>query len=208
MTRVFIYDRAGLGNSKPSAQPRTSKQMVRELHMLLSEAAIGPPYVLVGHSFGGLNMMLYASRFPHEVVGLVLIDTPHSAWIDRLEEILSPAQMRAFRAGGVNNREGVSYRRRKLSGRQVQNSPPLPNVPFIALFAGFEGRPTKWPEGWPTEALDRLLNELQRDLAAKTPQGRMIVAERSGHYIHHHEPQLVVEAIREVIQKARKHDIP
>src|SRR6185437_9629940 len=69
------YDRAGYGWSETaSGAPRTSQQIVTELHLLLAHAQIHGPYVLVGHSFGGLNMRLYAYRYPAEVVGMVLLD--------------------------------------------------------------------------------------------------------------------------------------
>lgn len=205
-TQVFVYDRAGLGSSKASAQPRTSGQMVRELHLLLLQGQLHPQYVLVGHSFGGLNMLLFASQYPDDIAGIVLIDTPHPAWIDHLERILSPIQRKAFRAGGANNREGVTYRRRKLSGRQVQTSGTLPDVPMVAIFAGFGGRQTKWPEGWPTEPLNKVLGELQAELASRTPQGKLVIAQESGHYIHHHDPELIVDVIYEVVEKARRKD--
>lgn len=74
-TRVCVYDRAGYGWSEVGPMPRTSQQIVAELHALLANADIPGPYVLVGHSFGGLNMTFYASQYPDEVVGLVLLDT-------------------------------------------------------------------------------------------------------------------------------------
>lgn len=77
-TRVCIYDRSGLGWSDPNLKiPRTIQQSVDELHALLAEAEIEPPYILVGHSLGGGNMQLYASQYPEEVVGLVLVDSVH-----------------------------------------------------------------------------------------------------------------------------------
>src|SRR5918993_4763941 len=72
-TRVCTYDRAGMGWSDPGPQPRTSRQIVSELHTLLGNAGIEGPYVLVGHSFGGVNMQLYASRHPDEVAGMVVV---------------------------------------------------------------------------------------------------------------------------------------
>jgi pimeloyl-ACP methyl ester carboxylesterase len=72
--RVVSYDRAGLGWSELGPMPRTADRMVDELHTLLERAAISPPYVLVGHSFGGLTMPLFAARFPHEIAGVVLVD--------------------------------------------------------------------------------------------------------------------------------------
>ena len=74
-TRVCSYDRAGYGWSETAPNtPRTSQQIVTELHSLLTHAKINGPYVLVGHSIGGLNMRLYAYRYPAEVVGMVLLD--------------------------------------------------------------------------------------------------------------------------------------
>ncbi|MBD2292933.1 alpha/beta hydrolase [Anabaena sphaerica FACHB-251] len=77
ISRVCIYDRAGYGSSQSSNKPRTSEQIVKELHILLQKAEIEPPYVLVGNSFGSYNMRLYAHLFPEEVVGMVLTDGLH-----------------------------------------------------------------------------------------------------------------------------------
>jgi pimeloyl-ACP methyl ester carboxylesterase len=74
--RVCTYDRAGMGWSDPGDQPRTSQQIVKELHTLLGNAGVVEgPYVLVGHSFGGTNMQVYASHYPDEVAGMVLVDS-------------------------------------------------------------------------------------------------------------------------------------
>jgi len=72
--RVVSYDRAGLGWSDLGPMPRTAQRIVDELHELLQSAAIAPPYILVGHSFGGLIMPLFSARFPAEVAGVVLVD--------------------------------------------------------------------------------------------------------------------------------------
>jgi pimeloyl-ACP methyl ester carboxylesterase len=74
-TQAVSFDRAGLGWSESSPFPRTSKQIVQELHTLLINAHIPKPYVLVGHSFGGINVQLYAATYPDEVLGLVLVDS-------------------------------------------------------------------------------------------------------------------------------------
>lgn len=75
-TRVCAYDRAGLGWSEgnPASEPRTSQQIVRELHALLTNTGIPGPYVLVGLSAGGMHVQMYASQYPDEVLGLVLVD--------------------------------------------------------------------------------------------------------------------------------------
>lgn len=75
--RVCSYDRAGMGWSETGPHPRTSERIVQELHTLLEEANVPGPYVLVGHSFGGYNVRLFAHEYPNEVAGLVLVDAAH-----------------------------------------------------------------------------------------------------------------------------------
>lgn len=77
ITKVCMYDRAGYGWSQSSWKPRTSQQIVKELHVLLNKANIQPPYILLGDSFGSYNMRLYAHLYPEEVVGIVLTDGLH-----------------------------------------------------------------------------------------------------------------------------------
>ena len=84
-SQTCIYDRAGLGFSDPSRRAGTSSHMVDDLHRLLRAAHIAPPYVLVGHSMGGLNVRLYADRFRNEVAGMVLVDPTHEDGIRRID---------------------------------------------------------------------------------------------------------------------------
>ena len=76
-TRVCSYDRAVYGWSDPSPAPRTSLQIAKELKALLQSATIPGPYVLVGHSFGGYNVRVFASQYPKDVAGMVLVDSSH-----------------------------------------------------------------------------------------------------------------------------------
>ena len=73
-TRVISYDRAGLGWSDGGQEPRDASRLINELHALLAEKKIDPPYILVGHSFGGVTMPLFATSYANEVAGIVLID--------------------------------------------------------------------------------------------------------------------------------------
>ena len=74
-TRVCSYDRAGMGWSEMGPEPRDARQISSELHTLLSKAGVEGPYVLVGHSFGGMYMQTYAARYPDEVAGVALVDS-------------------------------------------------------------------------------------------------------------------------------------
>jgi len=93
-TRVCSYDRGGLGWSDPSPHPRTSKAIAEELHTLLQRAGVAGPFVLAGHSFGGMNVRMYARLFPTEVAGVVLVDSVHPDQVRRR----SPEDMKAIAA--------------------------------------------------------------------------------------------------------------
>jgi pimeloyl-ACP methyl ester carboxylesterase len=112
-TRVCSYDRAGLGYSEPSDQPRTSKVIAAELHALLRAAGITSPYVLVGHSMAGYDVRLYASSYPSQVVGMVLVDASHPDQENRF-----PAEMKGLE-GSWSPRTGVHQVHDAL-----RNSPP------------------------------------------------------------------------------------
>src|SRR2546423_6215448 len=80
--RTVSYDRAGIGQSESGPRPRAAKQIAQELHVALQKAGIVPPYVLVGHSFGGIYVRVFADMYPTEVAGLVLIDPSQEAFDD------------------------------------------------------------------------------------------------------------------------------
>ena len=77
-TRVCVYDRAGRGWSEPADNPQDAIQIATDLHTLLQRADVPGPYVLAGHSFGGLYVLTYAARYPDEVAGMVLIDATNT----------------------------------------------------------------------------------------------------------------------------------
>ena len=86
-TRVCAFDRAGRGWSERASEPRDARQITGELHALLEGAGIGQgPYVLVGHSFGGLYTQAYAARYPDEVAGVVLVESSYPEQFSHLPE--------------------------------------------------------------------------------------------------------------------------
>jgi pimeloyl-ACP methyl ester carboxylesterase len=82
--RVVSYDRAGFGWSDPSPKPRTSENIAEELHTLLHNANIPAPYLLVGHSFAGINARIFANKYPDEVMGVILVDSSHENQLQTL----------------------------------------------------------------------------------------------------------------------------
>jgi pimeloyl-ACP methyl ester carboxylesterase len=88
-TRTVAFDKAGIGFSDPGPMPRTAAAIVEDLRAALSAAGFGPPYLLVGHSAGGLQMRLFAFRYPQEVVGMVMVDSSSEHQDRRIDEVRS-----------------------------------------------------------------------------------------------------------------------
>ncbi len=204
-TRVVSYDRpnTSAGASDPAPTPRTAADAVADLHALLSKAAVPGPYVLVGHSVGGLFVRLYASTYPDEVAGLVLVDASHEDQEERRRAMVSPelfaAEQQAIQGG---NPEGIDLAASFAQVRAARASTPLRPMPLVVLSAG-EIDPALFPPGWPMATEARLWNELQEDLAGLVLGGRHIVAQKSSHYIMQSQPDLVAAAIRHVVAAVR-----
>ena len=92
-SRVCIYDRAGLGNSDPTTHNQTHRQIALDIHNLLARAGIATPLVVVGHSLGGINVRTYASMYPKEVVGMVLVDSAHEEQFTKMN-VLVPDEIK------------------------------------------------------------------------------------------------------------------
>lgn len=199
LTRVCAYDRAGLGKSETGPKPRTSERIVGELRELLVRARVRPPYVLVGHSFGGLNVRLFASRNPDGVAGLVLVDATPEDYPEMEATLHSPSErekMRTSRAiappAFTDELLGMA-----ASAASVRAAHVASRLPVVILTAAHRGSSPAFRSAW---------TALQRRMAAAFPNGRQIVAERSDHYIQFDEPELIVSAIREIVAAARERD--
>ena len=203
LTRVCLFDRAGRGKSDPApTTPRTCADMVADLRNLLHDASIPAPYVLVGNSLGGMNARLYAYQHPEEVAGLVLVDGSHQDQFTRSVEALpepgpdSPDSHKSFYhfwAGGgwmdpANNAENVDFVR---SGEQLRAIHSLGDLPVVVLASGAFLRQA------PT--MHEIWQDLQRDLANLSSNSVYSVVESSGHFIQRDRPEVVVDAIRRIL---------
>ena len=224
-TRVCAYDRPGTyafiddeifpSRSDAVAQPRTVPEMVDELHALLQAAEIPGPYVLAGHSWGGFMARLYAATYPDEVVGLVLVD----AYSELLEDVMPPEKWQALvrlnqELGSdvvhpipdYGDAESTGYGADNAVVREAVAASPLPPMP-LAVFA--HGKPFSLPAdapGSPPAELERYLLAANEAQAALVPNARFTVASESGHDIHQDQPELVIEAIRQVVAGVRNPD--
>ena len=195
-TRVCAYDRAGLGKSEAGPSPRTSERIVRELDELLRRAKVPGPYVLVGHSFGGLNVRLFASTHPEATAGLVLVDATPVDFPAREAEMRTAGERekaRTFRALAPAA-YGEEIDAMPASAVSVRQAPPPPPVPVRVLTAGHPGDSPAFRGTW---------LELQSRLAEEFPRARQVMAPDSGHYIQFDAPEVVVSAIRDVVGEVR-----
>jgi pimeloyl-ACP methyl ester carboxylesterase len=203
-TQVCSYDRGGIGRSDRTGTPRHSRQLVEDLHALLGAARIRPPYVLVGHSFGGLTCQLYARLYPDEVAGLVLVESSHPALIDRTRNCLTDEQWRAYReladpvGAGTTTIDDIEE-----SMRQVRAAGALPDIAFTVITGALRDPdpvPAEW--NWPQDEMRDIWYELQADLVAQAPHGKQVMAQ-CGHDVPTLQPAVVVDVIRDLVARIR-----
>lgn len=188
--RVCSYDRAGIGESEAAPAPRSAADTATDLHALLQNAGLPGPYILVGSSYGGLAVRLYAATYPESVAGLVLVDPLHEDYLDRLEAI-APAQHAALVDLLESIPEGIDF---AASAADIRAAGPLPDVPTVIITRGIGD----FPPLDPTRATEQLWQELERDLASSIPNARLVVADHSGHTVNRSQPELIVTAIQQV----------
>jgi pimeloyl-ACP methyl ester carboxylesterase len=214
-TRVCSYDHPNgpWSRSDPAPTPRTARDFVADLHTLLHVAGVPGPYVLAGHSNGGLFTQLYASTHPRQVAGLVLIDAVHPAYHQRrlamLKPLVPPEVWQALRQEAMTPQhrlldpERVDIWTSERQTRQALRRSPLHPMPLVVLA---HGRPED-PSAPFVEQDERLWRQLQRELAHLVPGGRLVIATNSGHDIQHQQPELVLDAIGDVVQAVRAGDL-
>ncbi len=199
-TRVCSYDRAGLGQSDSAGGVPTSQTASDDLHSLLSAAGIAGPVVLVGHSYGGLNVQLYAAQHPENTAGVILVDSLQPDNLVRAAEILGEQAMSALMRGLQGNPEGVDV---AASFDQVRAAGDLGGLPLTVITAG---RPNLPP------FIDRKIGqrlagswlESQRELVRLSSAGVQVIAEESGHCVQCDQPNLVADVIRRMVEVARE----
>jgi pimeloyl-ACP methyl ester carboxylesterase len=212
VTGVCAYDRANagdrpgsVGRSDHAAKPRTAADLVGDLRDLLAAAGVPAPRVLVGHSFGALLIRLYAYRYPDEVAGLVLVDGAHEDYENRLRRLVRPRGLAGRQRYNAfdHDPEDVDLVSLCTEVHVARDKDPLLTMPMVVLAHGRAFAASEFRPGWPVEAHEDLWRELQEDLADLAPTARLMIANLSGHYIHQDQPDLVVEAIRQVVAAVR-----
>jgi pimeloyl-ACP methyl ester carboxylesterase len=217
-TRACSYDRAGMGYSDPGPRPRTARRLARELSDLIDRGSLGP-VVLVGASSGGFSVRVFASEYSERAAGLVLVDASHEdqshevpgmapfvPWLSSLGILrlagvsfgrspgsLAPAvrqyaQATSFRAAGYQAAadEIIHFEESAAEVRSLRRVLPIP----VVVVTGARGADAAW-------------RNLQRNQVELSEHGCQIVAEESSHVVAIDQPQVVVTAIRAVVDRAR-----
>ena len=222
--RVCSYDRAGIGWSTGRNRPRTVDNIVDELHRAVAAADIARPFILAGHSFGGLIALHYAKRYPDEVAGLVLLDPLH------------PEQFERFRSAGVRLPDPLAVALNTpttaatyglpgelhglalyLAGRTQARRATVAEMASLAANAETvraEGPPRiaarivihgnhEWDALYPDGRMENAWTDMQSALAEQLDSPPPIVAALSGHQIALDSPDLVVATIRGLAGSSR-----
>jgi pimeloyl-ACP methyl ester carboxylesterase len=191
-TRTLAYNRAGYVGSDPAVGPRDSATIVAELRSELKRRNIEPPYVLVGHSLGGLYMQYFARNYPKEVAGLLLVDSTN--WHQGMTINTSANTPYAGRTAVTLFMPWIMRREitdSDAAGQQVHTSPEAESFPTIVLSS------TRAPPG-ETPATRALSADMQDEIVADFPGASHVRVADSGHYIQRDQPAVVVDAARQL----------
>jgi thioesterase domain-containing protein len=181
--RVCSYDRAGLGESRAIKEPQSAAEIADDLAALLETVHVPTPYILVGHSIGGLYVRKYDEQEDSKVSAMVLIDSSHEEQIWRFAKTMPEALS-----------EYPQWRNTKVMSAQGFLPPDVHldwhfSKPLIVLEKGIPPEPV-----W---------HEMQEDLAQRSPEGKLVIATQSRHYIQKDDPELVIESIRTVLTQSK-----
>jgi len=226
--RVCIYDRAGYFWSEPVSGPRSLEDRVEDLHALLINSAMPGPHILVAHSFGGFLIRLFARNYPGEVAGLVLVDTPHESSYFRPEVLSAYSKFRwLLLAMGMLSRFGLPRLLTRITSKPNQVTAGMvrreyfaaasddiaslqrakdwlvkpdafPNLGDLPLAVIAHGQPFPGPFA----VLEKGWREGQERLTGLSTNVTFTVAEKSNHMIQSDQPELVIEAIRSVLERS------
>ncbi|WP_156575702.1 alpha/beta fold hydrolase [Bacillus luti] len=187
---VLTYDRAGMGKSGKSSKRRISSEMVKDLRSCLEQLQLKPPYIFVGHSFGGINARLFADFYPEDMSGIVLVDSTPENYKEDFLPIMSLEFQEAYYKQFVYE---SSYEEFMFSLGEVDKyCQSMRNIPLAVLAAGKKAF-------YSPDAQMKWL-QLQEELLRLSSNNKFVIAKQSGHYIQKDEPYCVIDAVKWIIE--------
>jgi pimeloyl-ACP methyl ester carboxylesterase len=229
IARVCTYDRAGLGWSDPAPFPRSFEARVDDLHALITRGHIKGPYILVGHSMGGLLVRLYAKKYPKNIAGVVLIESSEEQ-VNALPENVADSKVTAAQLGFAANalaagidvpqlrpptgpsEQEIALRESVVRAGQddmramgdiageLQRAGGLGRLGRTPLVVVTRGKPDR---SW-SPAQSQRWEDAQTRLAALSSRSLRLTAQTSGHSVHYDQPEIFGEAVQRVIELARQ----
>jgi pimeloyl-ACP methyl ester carboxylesterase len=221
-TRTIAYDRAGIGGSEAGTAAPTVKHIATELHTLLGKLEAPPPYVLVGHSWGGPIIQAFAAMFPREVAGLVYVDPTdwtqtkadmaavgEQAGVKDAAEFFAKSMETQVAAApaGIRAEASEVARLQRTGFAELREAGPAPDVPMVVLLAG-KRQPLPPNVNFPGD-YDRFFQATLRQrldhfggMAQRASNGLLLLSSTSGHFLQLSEPTLVTMGIRRVLSAA------
>lgn len=199
-THTIVYDRAGVGRSSKATTPRTFTNIVADLSQVLEQLSVEPPYILVGHSLGGLLVRLYAASHPKAVAGLVLVDSPHEQQTEAARTMLSPQAWGLLSGFWSQNPEEIDV---AAEMSQLTTLSTRPDMPVIVLAATmFRSPPLALPKEIVQEiehVATHVFPPFQTKLLETSTCGQLIRVAGADHYIQLQRPDVVIEAIHTLL---------
>ena len=187
VSTVFAYDRPRYGKSSQKQLPATAGELAEQLRQNLVSTGHAPPYLLAGHSAGGLYANVFARMYPNEVAGIVLIDATHPSQFEYFREH-EPELYATFVSSTANGKLAYEASILMNINNEFKSLGPFPDVPLAILTAGNSSKheTSKFRKKW---------LEYQQDLANMSTGGTNKVIAGSGHFIHVDKPQAVINEI-------------
>jgi pimeloyl-ACP methyl ester carboxylesterase len=220
VTQVITYNRAGYGQSEAGPLPRDSAHEAAELKTLLEKASVPGPYVLVGHSLGALNMQIFASKYPNDVAGMVLLDPPPLSFLlgQEYRDLRTMAEQMTAEwqaiadstAKSIDARDKarsaffrmIASEHREMFGKTAMSVSGISTFGDLSLVVVAAGKPNL-AFGAVAEEFQGYWIEQSRTLTDKSTKGRFILAEGSSHYLYLDVPDLAAESILSVVDEVR-----
>lgn len=194
---VFAYNRPGYCKSSSAESVRTSDNIVNELRHTLQQQEVKPPYILIGHSLGGLYMQHFARQYPNEVKGLVLVDAVYPGLLKKPEEFPWYAKlgMTTFMSSDMKEEMYLAH----TSGAIIDSLPAIDHMPIVRLFnypkTAIENGNANYVDMGMVNRDEKLIEKIK----AMYPRAKTVVAD-SSHQMQETSPELVLQAILEVMQ--------